>query len=161
MLQAWEALRFVAGWRDLLIAALVLALAAVLWGWSRSRSRLSRASRRRNRRARRAETAAERLLENQGFAILERQPTRRWRLEVDGEPQEVSCRADLLLERRGTLYVADVKSGGAAPDPRKPATRRQLLEYLLAFDADGALVVDMERRQVREVAFPGLLTDPR
>ena len=149
------------GWRDLLIVALVLALVVALWGWRRARTRLSRASRRRNRRARRAETAAERLLEARGFAVLERQLTGCWLLEVDGEPGEVSCRADLLVEREGSLYVADVKSGSAAPDPRKPATRRQLLEYLLAFDADGALVVDMERRQIREVAFPGLLSDPR
>ena len=156
--EAWETLRALVAWRDVLIAALVLALAAALWGWHRARNRLSRASRRRNRRARRAETDAERLLEAQGFAILERQLTGRWSIEVDGEPREVSCRADLLVERCGRLYVADVKSGGVAPDPRKPSTRRQLLEYLLAFDADGALVVDMERRQVRSVAFPGLLS---
>ncbi len=160
MVEAWETLRAVFGWRDLLIAGLVLALATALWGWRRARTRLSRASRRRNRRARRAETAAERLLEAEGFTILERQPTKRWLLEVDGESHQVSCRADLLVERGGTFYVADVKSGGAAPDPRQPATRRQLLEYLLAFDADGALVIDMERRQVRAVGFPGLLADP-
>ena len=123
------------------IAALTLALLLVLLAWRRARSRWSRASRRRNRRARRAETDAERLLATQGFAILECQPTGRWSIEVDGEPREVSCRADLLVERGGRLYVA----------------RRQLLEYLLAFDADGALVVDMERRRVRTVAFPGLL----
>ncbi len=46
-------------------------------GWRRSGRWLSRASRRRNRRGRRVETAAERLLEARGFAILERQPARR------------------------------------------------------------------------------------
>ncbi len=143
--------------RDLAIALLAVLWLAALWGWRRARTRLSRASRRRNRRARRAETEAERLLESAGFAILERQLTQRWQLEVDGEPQEVLCRADLLVARRRRLYVADVKSGQTAPDPRQPATRRQLLEYLLAFDVDGALVVDMRRRRVHAVAFPGLL----
>jgi hypothetical protein len=36
-------------------------------------------------------------------------------------------------------------------------SRRQLLEYLMAFGADGALVVDMVAGEVREVEFPGLL----
>ncbi|MEE8524810.1 MAG: hypothetical protein V3T72_12820 [Thermoanaerobaculia bacterium] len=139
-------------------ATLVLAflLVIALWGWWRARTRLSRASRRRNRRARKAETDAERLLESLGFTILDRQLSQQWTLEVDGEPREVLSRADLLVERGRRLFVADVKSGDLAPDPSRPATRRQLLEYLLAFDVDGALVVDMRRRQVRSVAFPGL-----
>jgi len=77
--------------------------------------------------------------------------------EIDGELREVSSRADLLLERHHRLYVADVKSGELAPRPDQPATRRQLLEYLLAFGADGALVVDMRRRRVHAVGFPDLL----
>ena len=107
--------------------------------------------------ARRAETEAERLLEAAGYEIVERQLTHRWDLEIDRQPREVTSRADLLLERDGRFYVADVKTGGKAPDPGQPATRRQLLEYLLAFEADGALVVDMEARALHEVAFPGLL----
>jgi hypothetical protein len=118
---------------------------------------VGRANLRRLRAAQRAESAAERLLERLGFAVVERQATRRWTLAVDGEETEVWCRADLLLVRRGRLYVADVKSGERSPDPFGPATRRQLLEYLLAFGADGALVVDMVAGEVREVEFPGLL----
>ena len=40
-----------------------------------------------------------------------------------------------------------------------PATRRQLLEYLLAHEADGALLVDMDAEVVVHVEFPGLLGD--
>lgn len=138
-----------------LVLAVLLVIA--LWGWWRARNRLSRASRVRNRRAQKAETDAERLLESLGFTILDRQLSQYWTLEIDGGPREVLSRADLLVERGAHLYVADVKSGDLAPDPSRPATRRQLLEYLLAFDVDGALVVDMRRRQVRSVAFPGLL----
>jgi hypothetical protein len=143
----------------LLAAVLLVLLVLALWGWWRASTRLGRRSRARQRVARRAETDAERLLESLGYAVLERQASRGWRLYVDGTRLEVTSRADLLVERLGRLYVADVKSGDEAPDPRRPATRRQLLEYLLAFDADGALVVDMTRCEVRVVEFPGLL-DP-
>jgi membrane protein implicated in regulation of membrane protease activity len=141
----------------LVIGVLAALLLAALAGWRRAATRASRASRARQRRARRAETEAERFLESLGYAILERQVTRVWRLEVDGELREVASRADLLVERGRRLFVADVKSGEIAPRPHQPATRRQLLEYLLAFGADGALVVDMAGRRVHAVSFPDLL----
>ncbi|HMV67522.1 MAG TPA: PD-(D/E)XK nuclease family protein, partial [Myxococcota bacterium] len=122
--------------------------------------RAGRRSRVRNLRARAAEDEAERLLAREGYALIERQAAAALLIEVDGEPREVGCRADLLVERDGRLYVADVKSGALATDPTLPATRRQLLEYLLAYEVDGALLVDMEARQIREVVFPAL-TPPR
>lgn len=125
--------------------------------WRRARGRWRRANRGRQRQAQRAENVAEEFLQQQGYEVLERQLTQRWQLQIDGQPQPVSCRADLLLRRRGRLYVADVKTGGKAPDPRSPATRRQLLEYFLVFAVDGVLIVDMEQRQIRAVAFPDLL----
>jgi len=156
-----------AGWSQsqpllpwLLAAALALALGAALWARRRERGRIGRANQKRQRRAQRAESEAERWLEEQGFLILERQASQVWTLEVDGEPREVLSRADLLLERDGRLWVADVKTGGSAPDPALPATRRQLLEYLLAFGADTALVVDMERRELHQVDFSELLGAP-
>lgn len=156
MREAFEALsRIDTPW--LVAAALAVLLAVALLGWWRERGRVGRANRARGRRARRAENEAERWLERQGYAVLERQVVGRFDLAVDGERLEVTCRADLLLERDGCLYVADVKTGEEAPNPALPATRRQLLEYLLAFAADGALVVDMRRRRVLEVSFPGLL----
>ena len=80
--------------------------------------------------------------------------------DAQSDQNDTGCRADLLVERDGRLYVADVKSGALATDPTLPATRRQLLEYLLAYEVDGALLVDMEARQIREVVFPAL-TPPR
>jgi hypothetical protein len=100
------------------------------------------------------------LLEGCGFRILERQVTTTWTLTIDGEAHEVRSRADLLVEARtrsrfprGTRYIAEVKTGDLAPDPRRPATRRQLMEYLMAFDVDGVLLVDMEQGNVHHVVF--------
>ena len=141
----------------LFVLALAALLGLALLGWWRARRRLARANRGRQRLARWAERAAERLVRKAGYKIVDRQPLRHWELRVDGRRRRVSSRVDLLVERRGRRYVADVKTGGMAPDPRKPATRRQLLEYLLVFEAQGALIIDMEARRIRQVEFPDLL----
>ncbi len=111
-------------------------------------------SRRRNRVAARAEQRAERLLARAGYRVLEVQPRLGWSIVVDGREEAIELRADLLVARRGRRYVADVKSGRFAPDLRTAATRRQLLEYLVAYRTDGVLLVDMEAEQIREVRFP-------
>ncbi len=141
----------------LAVAALTLALLGALALWWRARTRIARANRWRQRGARVGEEAAEQLLGDAGFRVLDRQVTTTWTMWVDGEPVEVRCRADLLVEQRRTRsrYVAEVKTGSRAPDPTNPQTRRQLLEYRLAFDVDGVLLVDMEARCVRTVSFPG------
>ncbi len=135
----------------LLLASGGLLLAWMLW---LALTRASRGSKRRNRVAQRGETAAEKLLERHGYQILDRQVQAAWTFHVDGEPVEARVRADLLVKRRGRVFIAEVKTGERAPDPKHPPTRRQLLEYRYAFDPDGLLLVDMSSRRVREVAFP-------
>jgi len=107
----------------------------------------------RTRLALRAERDAERLLVEHGYRIEARQPRTRWELFVDGEPVGFDLRADLLLTRGGRRWIAEVKTGAHAPDLATPATRRQLVEYALAYDVDGVLLVDMEHGAVREVAL--------
>lgn len=133
----------------LLVVAFVLLL---LWRWEAGRS--SRGSRRRNAVAQRGEEDAVELLARAGFDVVERQVSATWTMLVDDEPVDVGCRADLLVKRDDCLYVADVKTGLRAPDPTNPATRRQLLEYQIAFDVDGVLLIDMHVGRICEVRFP-------
>jgi hypothetical protein len=141
---------------------LAFALAALVLAALLGAALASRLARWRDRSARRAiarvgaraERDAERLLQRAGYRILDRQVTGRWTLRVDGDPVDVTCRADLLVERRGRRLVAEVKSAGPAVAPTAPATRRQLLEYTMAFDVDGVVLVDMQARAVVRVEFP-------
>jgi hypothetical protein len=105
-------------------------------------------------RAQGAEAEAPRLLERLGYNVLGAQVEGSYSLVVDGEPMNVPLRADYLVTRRGRRYIAEVKSGKAAPRLSTAATRRQLLEYLVAFEVDGVLLVDGEERRVHEVQFP-------
>jgi hypothetical protein len=110
----------------------------------------------RRRRAGRGERGARKLLRRLGYRVLEEQPTQPLRLLLDGQPVDYAVRADLLVRRRRRTYVAEVKTGEAAPDPATAATRRQLLEYAVAYPVDGVLLVDMEQGLVREVSWEGL-----
>lgn len=131
---------------------IIVGLLLLLWLAS---TRVARGNAWRGEVARRAEVGAERELARLGFVVEARQVHRTFDLSVDGALVEVACRADLLVRRRRRRYVAEVKTGRVA-DPTHPDTRRQLLEYQLAFDVDGVLLVDMDAGRVLEVGFPVL-----
>ena len=109
---------------------------------------------RRWRRAAAAETHASQLLQQHGYIVLESQLERSYELLVDGRSVSIGLRADYLVERNGQTFIAEVKSGKRAPLLETSATRRQLLEYHVAFQVDGVLLVDGETRRVHEVVFP-------
>ena len=66
------------------------------------------------------------------------------------------ARADYLATRDGSRYVVEVKTGAQAPRIETSATRRQILEYRIAFDVDGVVLVDAEAGSVHEMTFPAL-----
>ncbi len=113
---------------------------------------------RRFERAARAERDAITLARRAGYLVEGVQVERRFVMRVDGDAHEVTVRADMILTRGRRRYLAEVKSGRVATDPTSTATRRQLLEYAHAFDADGVLLFDMEAKRIRAVE---VLTGPR
>ena len=127
------------------------AVFALIIAWWRARNRMRWGNRRRQVRAAVGETDAERLLEAQGYTIEDRQVSRAWQLWIDGEPRDVRSRADLLVSRDGLRFIAEVKTGTRAPDPSRPATRRQLMEYHFVFPVAGVLLVDANAGCIHEV----------
>ena len=137
-------------WIALAVAASLVALlqtARIAW------QRLSRTwtIRARARRAVEGEHRAEPILRAAGYEVLERQVRGAWTVYADGEPLEIGLRADLLVAREGRRYVAEVKTGKLAPRLDHAATRRQLLEYRVAFGVDGVLLVDADAGRVTMV----------
>ncbi|MGI6604270.1 MAG: hypothetical protein GX062_05055 [Firmicutes bacterium] len=113
--------------------------------------------RRRWANAKRAEIKAARLLHQAGFHIIRRQPTAKSLLYVDGTPKTTTIRADFLARRGFFTYVVEVKSGRSASQLRAK-TRRQLLEYQLAFRPHGIVFVDMAQERHREIVFGPRIT---
>jgi hypothetical protein len=140
-----------------LLLVLVALIAAGLALWLARAWRAWRASRRAYARAARAgagEDLAAELLERAGFRIVARQARTAYAPLVDGEPHPTELRADYIVTRDGEQLVAEVKTGEAAPSLATAATRRQLLEYHVAFAVDGVLLVCPERGAIHRVVFP-------
>ncbi|HEY5962136.1 MAG TPA: hypothetical protein VIV60_36520 [Polyangiaceae bacterium] len=111
-------------------------------------------------RANAAEAHALVWLQRLGYDILGAQVEGRYSIVLDGVLTPILLRADYIVTRAGLTYVAEVKSGKQAPRLSTAATRRQLLEYLIAFGVDGVLLVDGETQRVHEVVFPIALRSP-
>ncbi len=137
----------------LIVALCGALLALVLTRWLRS-ARGSWRARRRAGRAVAGEDTAAGMLRRAGFRIVARQARAWWSPLVDGEPHETEVRADYLVEGDGEILVAEVKTGEEAPQLATAATRRQLLEYQIAFAVDGVLLVCPERAVIHRVEFP-------
>jgi hypothetical protein len=134
----------------LLLVGATLWLSARLRGWGRWRAVSAR-----RQRAAQGEARAEVLLARLGYEVEARQVEAAWAVEVDGEAAPIRVRADLLVRRGARRWVAEVKTGEVAPLITCASTRRQLLEYRLAYpEVDGVLLVRPERDQVHEVRFP-------
>lgn len=138
------------GW--VFVATGIVLLVVGVWagrGWRRwiERRRAARA----RRLGRRGERKGLRLLERAGYHIDESQVSAHVGLLVDGERRRYPVRADALVRRDGLRFVAEIKAGPANATLSHRGTRRQILEYIHAFDADGVLLVDVPGRRVQRV----------
>ncbi len=100
-------------------------------------------------------------LQDAGFMVLGTQVASTYSLMVDERPMDIDVRADLVVEKGARRFVVEVKTGKVAPRLDTPATRRQLLEYQLAFDVDGILLFDAEARAIRTISFPERMSRSR
>lgn len=141
-----------------MLLALALAVGAIAlvqtlriaWRSFRARRRMALA---RDRGAA-GEVRAEALLTRLGFRIVGKQVAARYGLAVDGDVIPVDLRADYVVAWGHQRFVAEVKTGAWAPRIETSATRRQLLEYRMAFEVDGVLLVDADTGRVRRIDFP-------
>lgn len=130
----------------------VCCLLSALAGWMLRRGLRQRRLRVQVRRSQLAEQRAHDLLRSAGFWVYDQQVTRRYPFRVDGRRQLATVRADLLARRGRRRYVVEVKTGMVAR-PTLATTRRQLLEYRLAFGVDGVMLADLERGRLHRVDF--------
>ncbi len=140
--------------------AILAFLVAFLLGWQAFRWWRSWQVRRQARRARRGEHRAEQLLAAEGYRVIDTQVRAPITWYLGAEVHEGFVQADLLVARGRRRYVAEVKTGRAGSEP-DAETRRQLLEYHLAFPVHGVLLVDVERKAVTPVSFRMPFAGPR
>lgn len=138
---------------EAIVVGIAIALVAVLllrWFGARGRSRTART---RGRIAVEGEQHGAALLADAGFRIVGRQVAHELAIEVDGETYGARLRCDYLVAKDGETWVAEIKTGEDAPSLTNPATRRQLLEYQVAYAVAGVVLVDATAGTVHEVRF--------
>lgn len=139
----------------LAVVATLLLIALGVWletKWRVVRER--RKSRLQAKRGFQGEKDAEKIIKKLGYHIVSRQVSAGYAMSVDGVPQTIPLQADFVLVRDGKKYVAEAKTGKAAK-LENADTRRQLLEYQLAFDyAEALLLIDADAKTVKMVRFP-------
>ena len=137
------------------IVASVLGLALGAWlALALRRTRETLRARAHNARGRRAENAAAKLLESNGYRIVGRQDRKTYVVRQGETDQRVELILDFVVEKGGERFAAEVKSGGAAAGIERADTRRQLLEYQLVLGTKRVLLVDPERSLITTLAFP-------
>lgn len=141
---------------DLRLVVAVVAVAMLAAALITARLARRRDRRRRERRARRAvagEHESQALLEAAGYRVLDRQVRGELTLWIDGAPIAFEVRADFVVERGGQRFVAEVKTGELAPRIDYAPTRRQLIEYLLAYQVSGVILVDADTGTLTDVSI--------
>lgn len=145
-----------------LIAYVVIALlfaltiCAIYLGIGFEKKKRKRQAKNRAKTAGAAEDAAITFLERCGFKLEDVQARTTWPVHVDGERVDVEIIADLIVSKKRRRYIAEVKSTTRVARIQFGPTRRQLLEYRLAFGIDSILLVDMEKLEISEIEFPEL-----
>ena len=120
--------------------------------------RLRRKLKKRFSHAKDGELSAEALLQAEGYQLKQIQKSAKLSMWVNGQEHTYLVRPDAFAYKDGKNYIVEVKTGPVAINPKKSATRRQLLEYYHGFDVDGLLLVDAEKQQINDIYFTGRTT---
>ena len=104
------------------------------------------------RKGKKGEKASMKLLEKNGYKILEEQIKLEGFLLVDEALRKFELRPDLLVEKDGIRYIAEIKTGEVA-NPSNRNTRRQLHEYSYYSGHDVILLVDPTKKSIKKISF--------
>ena len=108
---------------------------------------------RRFSKSRQAEKEAEKLLKKKGYTIIDFQKSKPLLITFGDKIHRYLIRIDYLVSKRGKIYVVEVKSGEKTSYITNRETRRQMLEYYLAYQPSGIILLNMKNKSISEVKF--------
>ena len=104
------------------------------------------------KRGKKGERSSINLLEKNGYKVLDEQIKLNGYFFIDDELKEFDLRPDLLVEKDGIQYIAEIKTGEVA-NPSNRNTRRQLHEYSYYSNQEIVLLVDPIRKSIKRLSF--------
>ena len=84
--------------------------------------------------------------------MLETQVTYQGSVWVDNDELSYDIRPDLIVQKNGEKFLAEIKTGRAA-EPSDRNTRRQLREYAAVAGDDSVVLVDATKGNVQLIRF--------
>ena len=136
----------------LLFLVICVAILSIWFGWKIRlwwKNLLFKLSRKRGQKGEKTSIG---LLERNGYKILDKQIKLTGHFFIDYALEEFDLRPDLLVEKDGTKYVAEIKTGEVA-SPNNRSTRRQLHEYAYYGGHDTVLLVDPIKKTIKRISF--------
>ena len=104
------------------------------------------------RRGQQGEAQAVKILQHNGYKIIQSQVVLPGHIYLDDNKQEFDVRPDYLVEKGGVEYLAEVKTGKAARSASRE-TRRQLFEYAALGNADTVILIDATKGTLNKIRF--------
>ena len=104
------------------------------------------------KRGKKGERTSIQLLEKNGYTVLDEQIKLNGYFYINDELNEFDLRPDLLVEKDGVQYIAEIKTGEVA-NPSNRNTRRQLHEYSYYSNQDVVLLVDPIKKSIKRLSF--------
>lgn len=132
--------------KDWLILGFLLIAAFVFWVSRRRSGRIEQRSVKSNPRARA-------VLEEAGYEILEIKPAVTVRMEVDDQSYPFVLKSDFVVSRAGRRYIVQLQQENKQVRLQSKLGRNSLLRDVLAFRADGILVVNIKKETLSLVRF--------
>ena len=94
-----------------------------------------------------------RFLEEAGYEVIKAGPAVVVRMTVDGRPYSFEVKSDYLARKSGRLFLVKVKRDKRQVRLQSKQWRTSLLQDVLAFRADGVIMVYPEKEKLQEIIF--------
>ena len=104
------------------------------------------------KRGQKGEKNSVKLLEKNGYKIIDEQIKLNGYFFIDDDLKQFELRPDLLVEKDGVQYFAEIKTGEVA-NPTNRNTRRQLHEYSYYSGHDVVLLIDPIKKSIKRLSF--------
>lgn len=100
------------------------------------------------------EHEAQHLLKKEGYNIISHHAPLLYTIKQDNIPIPIQLELDYVVSKNGKTFFAEVKSGEHTATIHYAPTRRQMLEYAVAGNYNGYLLVDMFHKKIHHIEFP-------
>jgi hypothetical protein len=132
--------------KDWIILGFISIVAFVYWLYRRPR-RVS------GQKVGKANSKARSVLEEAGYEILNVKPTVTVQMDIDGKAYPFELKSDFLVSRSSRKYLVRIRKNGKQARLQSKLWRGTHLRDVLAFRADGILVLNVEKETLNQVRF--------